>query len=365
MGIVVRELFAEFGAKYQMRLLAGEKGLNRVMDWVHILEDVEAAKFLNGNELIFTTGIGKNMEHWLMCLIQGIYQRNACGMIVNIGPYIEEIPEEVIQFCEKKAFPVFSVPWKVHLVDMTRDFSTRVNEKEFEELNLTEAVRNAIFYSSQPNTYLPYMKRGGYSEKEKFQAAVFYLQADVRQFPDMRFRNRLIRSRIGNDQKKTVMFDQEGLVVLIFFGEDVEKSQEAMESLADFAASRNLEFSGGMGEIVTAAEEIVPLTDLFFEDFPELTEAEKEVMAGETVPTVLEAFKAKLEAMSDDEFVAENIFPQIKAVQKETGIKGKNLFMPIRIAVSGEMHGPELPDTIYLLGREKSIKHIDQVLATL
>ncbi|MEF2565562.1 MAG: glutamate--tRNA ligase family protein, partial [Streptococcus salivarius] len=116
---------------------------------------------------------------------------------------------------------------------------------------------------------------------------------------------------------------------------------------------------------MTAAEEIVPLTNLFFEDFPELTEAEKEVMAGETVPTVLKAFKAKLEAMSDDEFVVENIFPQIKAVQKETGIKGKNLFMPIRIAVSGEMHGPELPDTIFLLGREKSIKHIDQVLATL
>ena len=67
---------------------------------------------------------------------------------------------------------------------------------------------------------------------------------------------------------------------------------------------------------MTAAEEIVPLTDLFFEDFPELTEAEKEVMAGETVPTVLKAFKAKLEAMSDDEFVVENIFPQIKAVQK-------------------------------------------------
>ena len=104
------------------------------------------------------------------------------------------------------------------------------------------------------------------------------------------------------------------------------------------------------------------MTDLFFSDFPELTEAEREVMAGETVPTVLEAFKAKLEAMTDDEFVTENIFPQIKAVQKETGIKGKNLFMPIRIAVSGEMHGPELPDTIYLLGREKSIQHIENML---
>ena len=111
-----------------------------------------------------------------------------------------------------------------------------------------------------------------------------------------------------------------------------------------------------------SVDEIVPLTDLFFSDFPELTDAEREVMAGETVPVVLEAFKAKLEAMTDEEFVTENIFPQIKAVQKETGIKGKNLFMPIRIAVSGEMHGPELPDTIFLLGREKSIQHIENML---
>ncbi|OFR62351.1 glutamate--tRNA ligase [Streptococcus sp. HMSC073A12] len=111
-----------------------------------------------------------------------------------------------------------------------------------------------------------------------------------------------------------------------------------------------------------SVDEIVPLTDLFFEDFPELTAEEKEFMAGETGPTGFKAFKEKLEAMSDEDFKSENIFPQIKAVQKETGIKGKNLFMPIRIAVSGEMHGPELPDTIYLLGREKSIEHIEKML---
>ena len=76
--------------------------------------------------------------------------------------------------------------------------------------------------------------------------------------------------------------------------------------------------------------------------------------------------KVKRESSSEEEQILfESSYGSIKAVQKETGIKGKNLFMPIRIAVSGEMHGPELPDTIFLLGREKSIKHIDQVLATL
>jgi len=67
-----------------------------------------------------------------------------------------------------------------------------------------------------------------------------------------------------------------------------------------------------------SVDEIVPLTDLFFSDFPELTDAEKEVMAGETVPTVLEAFKAKLEAMSDDEFVAKNPSNTLKVCWKKS-----------------------------------------------
>lgn len=116
---------------------------------------------------------------------------------------------------------------------------------------------------------------------------------------------------------------------------------------------------------MTSVDEIVPLTDLFFSDFPELSAAEEEVMAAETVPTVLTALKEKLEAMTDDDFQPDTIFPLIKEVQKETGIKGKNLFMPIRIAVSGEMHGPELPNTIYLLGREKSIQHLANMLEKL
>ncbi|TWT11183.1 glutamate--tRNA ligase [Streptococcus sp. sy004] len=114
---------------------------------------------------------------------------------------------------------------------------------------------------------------------------------------------------------------------------------------------------------LNSVDEIVGLTDLFFTEFPTLSEQAKEVMAAETVPTVLTNFKEKLSQLSSEEFLADNIAPQIKAVQKETGIKGKNLFMPIRIAVSGEMHGPDLPNTIYLLGQEKSIQHLEQMLA--
>lgn len=47
----------------------------------------------------------------------------------------------------------------------------------------------------------------------------------------------------------------------------------------------------------------------------------KEFLQGETVPTVLHAFKEQLEAL--DVFDVPSIKAAIKAVQKETGVKGK------------------------------------------
>ncbi|MGY3765703.1 glutamate--tRNA ligase [Vagococcus vulneris] len=104
--------------------------------------------------------------------------------------------------------------------------------------------------------------------------------------------------------------------------------------------------------------EIVELSKLFFNDTLELSDEAKEVLAGETVPAVLNAFKRQLAEM--EVLDVPTIKAGIKAVQKETDVKGKNLFMPIRVAVSGQMHGPELAETIMLLGKDKVLNHIEQ-----
>ncbi|MGY3778299.1 glutamate--tRNA ligase [Isobaculum melis] len=109
-------------------------------------------------------------------------------------------------------------------------------------------------------------------------------------------------------------------------------------------------------EQMSYAEEIVSLSSLFFLEAPELDVVAKEVLAGEDVPKVLGAFYKVLDQI--EVFDAASIKAGIKEVQKETGIKGKNLFMPIRVAATGQSHGPELGETIELLGREKAKAHI-------
>ncbi len=111
-----------------------------------------------------------------------------------------------------------------------------------------------------------------------------------------------------------------------------------------------------------SAEEIVELTDMFFGELPQWDEAEREMMAQETSPVAVAAFKAKLAEISENEFTADNIFPLFKETQKETGVKGKNLWMPIRIAATGSMHGPELHVAIELLGKETSLAHLENAL---
>ncbi|RLQ91784.1 glutamate--tRNA ligase [Falsibacillus albus] len=104
-------------------------------------------------------------------------------------------------------------------------------------------------------------------------------------------------------------------------------------------------------EQMSFGAEIVELSEMFFKDELDYEAEAKEVIEEEQVPQVLSAFLEEVEKL--EPFEAAEIKSAIKAVQKSTGQKGKKLFMPIRVAVTGQTHGPELPNTIELLGKDK------------
>ena len=45
--------------------------------------------------------------------------------------------------------------------------------------------------------------------------------------------------------------------------------------------------------------------------------------------------------------------PLVEDLKRRTGAKGKNLFMPLRAALTGETHGPELARVIDLMTPER------------
>lgn len=83
-----------------------------------------------------------------------------------------------------------------------------------------------------------------------------------------------------------------------------------------------------------------------------------EILKGEQVPGVLEVFAGKLKEL--DEITTDNTKVLLKQITKEMKLGGKQVYMPIRIALTGQMHGPELYDIIPLLGLENILSRLEQ-----
>ncbi|MCL7749111.1 glutamate--tRNA ligase [Halalkalibacter alkaliphilus] len=106
--------------------------------------------------------------------------------------------------------------------------------------------------------------------------------------------------------------------------------------------------------------EIVELTELFFKTEIGYNEEAQTVLDEEQVPEVLAQLLKELEAI--EEFTASNIKAAMKATQKATGHKGKKLFMPIRVATTGQTHGRDLPESMELIGKDVVNRRIKSLL---
>lgn len=84
------------------------------------------------------------------------------------------------------------------------------------------------------------------------------------------------------------------------------------------------------------------------------------ILREESSKKVFELFLYKLE--STDVITKDNYKALVSEIQKETGIKGKQLHKPIRIALTGSENGPELPLIAEIFGREKIIKFLKRWL---
>jgi glutamyl/glutaminyl-tRNA synthetase len=74
---------------------------------------------------------------------------------------------------------------------------------------------------------------------------------------------------------------------------------------------------------------------------------------------VLEAARSKL---ADCAWQPADISAAVKAAGKQVGAAGRALFEPIRIAVTGEPHGPPLGAVLYVQGREPVLTALGRAL---
>ena len=55
MPLTLNELYTQTKQQYHFSMIAGEAGIDHIMNWVYVSEDSSTHNFLKGGELIITT----------------------------------------------------------------------------------------------------------------------------------------------------------------------------------------------------------------------------------------------------------------------------------------------------------------------
>ncbi|MEE0955053.1 MAG: PucR family transcriptional regulator [Eubacterium sp.] len=162
MSTTVLDIFKNAGERYNARLAAGKDGLSNIVKWVHIVEYPDVAFFLHGAEIVFTAGIMNKYKGWVLQFAKDIHQAGAAAFVVNLGVYIPEIPQDVIEYCDKVGLPLYTIPWKTRMVDMTRDFCNHIVREEQRDESVSSLVKDMVFGSPHPEETKSALERHGY-----------------------------------------------------------------------------------------------------------------------------------------------------------------------------------------------------------
>ncbi|MGR4849422.1 PucR family transcriptional regulator [Streptomyces sp. LARHCF252] len=103
------------------RVLAGESHLNRAVRWVHVTELLNPADFLEGGELVLTTGMPYPEDaSELRDYVDQLADVGAAGLIVELGHRYRKVPEELVAACRAREVPLVELARGVRFIDVTQ-----------------------------------------------------------------------------------------------------------------------------------------------------------------------------------------------------------------------------------------------------
>jgi len=127
------------------RVVAGRDGLNKPIQWVHMIDIPEMAEWSQEGELLFTTAFGLKDDLELQAtLIPSLVERGVVGMVVGVGRYFHSIPEVMKECADRLAFPLIELPWEVPFIDVARAICERLVRERYELMQQSLRIHNTL-----------------------------------------------------------------------------------------------------------------------------------------------------------------------------------------------------------------------------
>lgn len=126
-------------------VIAGEKGMNRLVKWVHVVEITTIENLLNGQELILSTGVsfGDNPAAF-HSFVKQLINCHAAGLCIEKGRYTSTIPADIIALADEHHFPLILFHEEVSFVEITQDIHSILINQQYKKISELEMYAQSL-----------------------------------------------------------------------------------------------------------------------------------------------------------------------------------------------------------------------------
>jgi purine catabolism regulator len=138
--LTVRDLLSDV----EVRLLAGEAGLDLPVRWVHISELLDPTPWLSGGEVLLTTGMRLDCAEHQREFVHRLADHQLAGLGFGVGFGHDKTPEPLVEAATERDFPVFEVPYDVPFIAVTEAAFTQLVNEQYAVLRRALAAQERL-----------------------------------------------------------------------------------------------------------------------------------------------------------------------------------------------------------------------------
>ncbi|WNR42624.1 PucR family transcriptional regulator [Paenibacillus roseipurpureus] len=122
-------------------IAAGHAHLGNHVRWVHIIEVIQFEQLLQGGEMILTTGAAfKDDIDSFMTYFNQLVQRKVSCLCVEMGHYVNAVPQAWKDAAEAQQLPLVIFPEAVRFIDITQDIHATIINQHHQALQDLEKI---------------------------------------------------------------------------------------------------------------------------------------------------------------------------------------------------------------------------------
>ena len=128
-----------------LELAAGAAGAGNQISWVHVSELQDPTPWLEGGELLLTTGLGiGHLSRPQREYVRRLARHGLAGLAFGVGLGWAEPPEALADEADRLGFPLLVVPYEVPFIALTKAISSRLANAQLARLERALAVHEHL-----------------------------------------------------------------------------------------------------------------------------------------------------------------------------------------------------------------------------